>query len=65
MDLESRVVRIEIVDDLKEGCTGVYHCGENKIEVLMLPQCKYDEKKETRSRTSDLKSISIVSLFMS
>ena len=27
-------LRIEVVDQLKQGCVALYHCGENWIEVL-------------------------------
>ena len=29
-----RPVRIELVQDLQQGCVGLYHCGEGFIEVL-------------------------------
>ena len=40
----SRPITITIVDDLKEGCVAVFHCGENSIEVLppLLMQAKRD-----------------------
>lgn len=30
-------IRIDLVQDLQEGCVGLYHCGENWIEILEPP----------------------------
>ena len=30
----SRPVRITVVEDLSQGCVGLYHCGDDMIEVL-------------------------------
>ena len=30
----SAPLRIDVVDDLPGGCVGLYHCGEDRIEIL-------------------------------
>ena len=42
----NRNIRIEIVNELEAGCVGLYHCGEDLIEVL-LPE------KAVRLRSND------------